>query len=156
MSLFPSSFVNTASSTSGIPSGLSESPSGAMAVIVNATSRLQRLTSPVLLPNNLCLAANLIHPQIISGGSIDRAPCERRRCFVRTASGAHSNVPINVHVDRKRRTDCRHPLSCVVNEFMPCSPKWNLCLSSFGRFLSPQIRIVRHDRHSRYSRNHSV
>ena len=44
-----SSSVNTASSPSRIPSGLSESPRGAIAVMVNATSRLQGLTSPVLL-----------------------------------------------------------------------------------------------------------
>ena len=37
------------------------------------------------------------------------------------------------------RTGCRHPLSCGGNEFIPSSPKWNLRLSSFGRFLSPQI-----------------
>lgn len=54
------------------------------------------------------------------------------------------------------RTDCRHPLSCGVNEFMPCSPKWNLCLSSFGRFLNPQIWLVRHNCHSRSYRNYPI
>ena len=38
---------------------------------------------------------------------------------------------------QERRANCQIHLSCGTTGFLPCSPKWNFSLGSFGRTFKP-------------------